>query len=126
MTIKFRHRGSFSKTEKFLVRAKDKNYQPILDKYGREGVEALRQATPEDSGQTANSWNFEIVTKRSGFSIHWTNSNIVDGVPIVILLQYGHGTRSGTFVEGRDFINPAMRPLFDKIAENLWKEVASL
>jgi len=124
--IKFRHKGSFHNTELFLDRTKKINYRLILEKYAREGIEVLRSATPKDTGATSDSWNFEILTGKSGFTITWTNSHIEDGVPVVILLQYGHGTRSGTFVEGRDFINPAMRPLFDKIAENLWKEVTSL
>lgn len=124
--ITFKHRGNFNNSEKFLSGVKKKNYRAILEKYAREGLLALRSATPKDTGETANSWDFEIITKRNGFSISWTNSNLVEGVPVVILLQYGHGTRGGTFVEGRDFINPAMRPIFDQISENLWKEVTSL
>ncbi len=124
--IRFRQRGGFDNTERFLKKSKDKNHRPILEKYAREGVEILRQNTPKDSGETAQSWGFEISIKNTGFSIHWTNTHIVDSVPVVILLHYGHGTRSGTFVEGRDFINPAMKPLFDKISENIWKEVADL
>lgn len=124
--FRFKQRGSFDKTEKFLKIAKDKNYRPILEKYAREGVEILRQNTPKDSGDTAQAWGFEISIKNTGFSIHWTNDHIVDGVPVVILLHYGHGTRSGSFVDGRDFINPVMKSLFDKISENIWKEVANL
>jgi hypothetical protein len=124
--IKFTHRGSFDRTERFLKKAKTIQFKEILNRYAGEGVSALRAATPKDSGTTANSWNYEIVMRRSGFSIFWTNSNLNEGVPIAILIQYGHGTRSGSFVEGRDFINPAIRPTFDKIAENLWKEVTSL
>lgn len=124
--IRFSHRGDFGNIEQFLKKSKDTNFRPILEKYARQGVSVLQSATPKDTGETSQSWGFEIVTKRSGFSIHWTNSNMNNGIPIVILLQYGHGTRSGTFIEGRDFINPAMRPLFDQIAENLWKEVTSL
>jgi hypothetical protein len=123
--IRFKHRGDLSKTEKFLKHARDAKLRPILEKYAREGIQILASATPKDTGITSDSWDFEIVIKRTGFSIHWTNNALADGVPIVILLQYGHGTRSGTFVEGRDFINPATRPLFDKIAENVWKEVTS-
>lgn len=108
--------------EKFLKRAYPLNTSKV-DSYAREGVSALVSATPIDTGITSESWGYEIKRTRSGFSIIWTNSNVVDGVPIAILIQYGHGTRSGSFVEGRDFINPAIRPIFDKIAENLWKEV---
>jgi hypothetical protein len=124
--IRFTHRGSMDKAEQFLRRSKDRNYRAILEKYAVEGVGLLSSATPKDTGLTAGDWGYEIVITRKGFSISWTNSNLNDGVPIVILLQYGHATRSGSFVEGRDFINPAMKPLFDKIAENLWKEVTSL
>lgn len=126
MAIKIKQSGDFEKTRKFLVNSKGKNYRPLLEKFARQGVLALEQATPEDSGLTASSWDFQIERTRSGNKIVWTNSNIVDGIPVAILIQYGHGTRSGTFVEGRDFINPAMRPIFDQIAENLWKEATSL
>jgi len=126
LLIKFTHRGDLGRTQKFLQRARKINYRPILERYAIQGLSALRASTPKDSGITADSWDFEIVTTRSGFSIFWKNKNLVDGVPVVILLQYGHATRSGTFVEGRDFINPSMRPLFDTIADNLWKEVTSL
>ena len=124
--ITFTHRGDFGKTEKFLNGVKKIQFREILNRYGGEGVAALRSATPKDSGLTAESWDYEVVIRRSGFSIFWTNSNLNEGVPIAILIQYGHGTRSGSFVEGRDFINPAIKPTFDKIAENLWKEVTSL
>lgn len=124
--ITFRHRGSFSNSERFLSQAKKRNYRAILEKYADQGTRALESATPKDTGLTANQWSHEIEITSRGFSIHWTNNNLVDGLPVVILLQYGHGTRSGSFVEGRDFINPAMRPIFDTIAENLWKEVTDL
>lgn len=124
--IRFHQRGSFDNLEKFLKKSKDKNYRPILEKYAREGVEILKANTPKDTGETAQAWGFEISIKKTGFSIHWTNDNIVDGVPVVILLQYGHATRSGSFIQGKDFINQAMKPLFDKISENIWKEVTNL
>ena len=124
--IYFNQKGDFSNVLKYLNGLKGRRYRDILEKYAKEGVEALRSNTPVDSGVTADSWGYEIVTTRKGFSINWTNSNVVDGVPVVILLQYGHATRSGSFVEGRDFINPAMKPIFDRIAESLWKEVESL
>lgn len=124
--IKFTHQGDLKRTQKFLEGVKRINYRPILLKYANEGLVALQRMTPKDTGITAESWSFEIVTNRSGLSIYWKNSHLVAGVPLVILLQYGHGTRGGTFVQGRDFINPAMKPLFDTIAENIWKEVTSL
>ncbi len=124
--ITFRHRGSFNSVELFLNKAKKINYRAILEKYALSGVQALSSATPRDTGNTAQSWGYEIEITRSGFSIHWTNSNIAGTVPLVILLQYGHATRSGSFVQGYDFINPAIRPIFDGLAENLWKEVTNL
>lgn len=96
-----------------------------LEKYAQEGVAALSSATPVDSGLTAASWDYEIVKKKGAISIYWTNSNINAGVPIAVILQYGHGTNNGGYVQGRDYINPAIRPIFDKIAENAWKEVTS-
>lgn len=96
-----------------------------LEKYAREGVTALASATPVDSGETAASWDYEIQKGNGKVSIYWTNSNINDGVPIAVILQYGHGTNGGGYVQGRDYINPAIRPIFDKIAENAWKEVTS-
>lgn len=124
--IRFTHRGDFSKTTRFLTKAKNKDYRSILNKYGNEGVKLLSIATPEDTGLTSDSWRYEIESNARGITIYWINTNMVAGVPLVILLQYGHGTRSGGFVQGRDFINPTMKPLFDKLAENLWKEVSSL
>lgn len=123
--IQFSQKGDFSKVLKYLNGLKSRKYRDILERYAKEGVEALRSNTPVDSGITADSWDYEIKMTKKGFSINWTNSNVVDGVPIVILLQYGHATRSGSFVEGRDFINPAMKPIFDEIVESLWKEVES-
>jgi len=124
--IEFTQKGDFSRLLKYLNNIRGKRYRDILEKYAIEGVEALRLNTPVDSGLTADSWDYEILTTSKGFSINWTNSNLVDGVPVVILLQYGHATRSGSFLEGRDFINPSMKPIFDRIAESLWKEVQSL
>lgn len=97
----------------------------MLQKYGREGVRALSSATPIDSGKTANSWDYEIKQYQGGARISWTNSNVVDGVPIAIILQYGHGTRNGGYVQGRDYINPAIQPIFDKLAKDVWEEVTT-
>ena len=121
--IIFKQKGNFNNTEKFLKKASRANFLHILHEYGRKGVAALSSATPTDSGLTASSWGYEIKTLRNSFVINWTNSNIVDGVPIAIIIQYGHGTRNGGFVEGRDYINPAMKPIFNDMAKELWQEV---
>ena len=124
--ISFRHKGDFRKTTRFLERAKRIAHVSILDKYGREGVAALASATPVDTGKTASSWNYEIVNDKGSITISFTNSNIQNGVPIAIILQYGHGTGTGGWVQGRDYINPAIRPIFDRIVEEAWKEVTKL
>ena len=124
--ISFRHKGDFSKLTRFLEKAKEAVKIGDLDRYGREGVAALRSATPIDSGLTANSWYYEIEHKKDSVSISFHNSNIQNGVPIAIILQYGHGTGTGGWVQGRDYINPAIQPIFDKIANNAWKEVTKL
>lgn len=121
--ISFSQKGDFSKLTKFLERAKESVKLGDLDKYGRAGVEALASATPVDSGLTANSWYYEIENKNGSASITFLNRNIQNGVPIAIILQYGHGTGTGGWVQGRDYINPAIQPLFDKIADDAWKEV---
>lgn len=123
MRVKFEVNGSFSKTERFLNRMKHKDYLNVLDKFGQEGVQALRNATTVESGATAEGWDYEIHRTRSSTEIIWTNSNINNGVSIAVILQYGHGTGTGGYVQGRDYINPAMRPIFDKIAEKAWKAV---
>lgn len=120
-----KQKGDFSKTEKFLNSISKKLYYRNLQKYAEQGVAALASATPMDSGTTANSWDYEIRQTKNSVSIYWTNSNVNKGVPIAVIIQYGHGTRNGGYVQGRDYINPAMRPIFDKIAENVWKEVTS-
>ena len=124
--ITFRQKGDFSKLTKFLERAKEVVKLGDLDKYGREGVAALASATPVDSGKTASSWSYEIKHKNGSVSISFYNSNIQNGVPIAIILQYGHGTRNGGWVQGRDYINPAIQPIFDKIANDAWREVTKL
>ena len=124
--ITFRQKGDFSKLSNFLQRAKEVVKLSDLDKYGREGVAALASATPVDSGKTANSWYYTIEHSKGSSSISFHNSNIQNGVPIAIILQYGHATGTGGWVEGRDYINPAIQPIFDKIAQNAWKEVTKL
>jgi hypothetical protein len=122
--ITIHQKGDWNKTEKFL--SSRKNYLPIFAKYGAQGVSALSSVTPKDTGETANSWSFKVEITRSGFTISWLNSSAAGTAPVAILLQYGHGTKNGGYVQGQDYINPVMRPIFDQIAENLWKEVASL
>ena len=124
--ISFRQKGDFSKLTRFLERAKETVKIGDLDKYGREGVAALASATPVDTGLTASSWYYEIQRNNGSVSITFNNSNIQNGVPIAVILQYGHGTNNGGWVQGRDYINPAIRPIFDKIATNAWKEVTKL
>lgn len=123
--ITFHHKGNFRKTDNFLKKAKRGDYFRSLEKFAQEGVNALASATPIDSGKTAASWDYTISRSKGSVSITWTNSNINDGVNIAVIIQYGHGTRNGGYVQGRDYINPAIRPVFDKIAENVWKEVTS-
>lgn len=124
--ISFRHKGDFSKFTNFLERAKQTIRIGDLDRYGREGVAALASATPVDSGQTANSWYYEIKQGQGSVTITFNNSHFNDGVPIAIILQYGHGTGTGGWVEGRDYINPAIQPVFDRIANDAWREVTKL
>ena len=124
--ISFRHKGDFSKTTKYLTNVQDKVRMRDLEKFGREGVAALASATPVDSGLTAKSWYYEIVRKNGSVTISFKNSNIQNRVPIAIILQYGHGTRNGGWVQGRDYINPAIQPVFDKIANDAWREVTRL
>lgn len=121
--IIFRNKGNFSKTEQFLKRASKLTLDDILRHYGEEGVRALKEATPKDTGTTANSWYYNVTKSKDQIVITWSNSNIVNGIPIAIILQYGHATRNGGYVEGIDYINPAMKPVFDRIAARAWKEV---
>lgn len=121
--ISFRHKGDFSKVTKYLERVKNVVHLGELDKYGREGVAALASATPIDTGLTANSWSYEVTHDKDSATISFKNSNIQNGVPIAIILQYGHGTKNGGWVVGRDYINPAIQPIFDKIAKDAWREV---
>lgn len=124
--IGFRQKGDFSKTTNFLSNLKKKISVDILDRYGRQGVAALSSATPVDTGLTANSWYYKIERDANSVKIVFCNSNIQNGIPIAIILQYGHGTGTGGWVEGRDYINPAIQPIFDKIANDAWREVTKL
>lgn len=124
--ITFQQKGDFSKTTKFLERALEVAKIGELDKYGRAGVRALASSTPELSGQTARSWSYEIVRSNGSVEIVFKNSNVINGTNIAIILQYGHGTRNGGYVQGRDYINKAIQPIFDEIAESAWKEVTKL
>jgi hypothetical protein len=124
--ISFRQKGDFSKLTRYLEKVKEVARIGDLDKYGRQGVAALESATPKDTGLTSKSWKYEIKQSKGSVSISFYNTNIQNGVPIAILLQYGHGTRNGGWVQGRDYINPAIQPIFDEIVKSAWKEVTSL
>ena len=124
--ITFRQKGDFSKASRYLERLKEAAKLGVLDKYGREGVAALASATPTETGLTASSWTYEIERKGSSVSIVYKNSNINKGVPIAVILQYGHGTGTGGWVQGRDYITPAIQPVFDRIADEAWKEVTKI
>lgn len=124
--ITFRQKGDFSKVTRYFERLKEVAKLGVLDKYGQEGVAALASATPVRTGKTAGSWNYEIEHGNGVATISFSNSNINKGVPIAIILQYGHGTGTGGYVQGRDYINPAIQPVFDRIVEDAWKEVTSL
>lgn len=121
--IRVVQRGNFSNTEKFLSRAQKANIKHILEKYGMMGVDALSAATPYRTGKTASSWGYDISVENGRLTISWTNSNVNKHVNIALILQYGHGTRNGGYVEGIDYINPAMRPVFEQIASEAWNEV---
>lgn len=117
--------GSFAKMEAFLKRAATDSIYNQLARYGQMGVDALSSATPEDSGETAGEWYYEIVQDSKSWSIIWGNNHVEEGRPIAILLQYGHATRTGGYVEGRDYINPALQPIFDQMANEAWKAVTA-
>lgn len=124
--VTFKHKGEFTKTEKFLNALLNRGYLNALDKYGQMGVAALAAATPKDTGKTAASWDYIIERTPTTTTISWINTNVNKNVNIAVILQYGHGTGTGGYVQGRDYINPAMRPVFDMIAEESWREVVSL
>lgn len=124
--ISVKQKGDFSKTIRFLGRAKEASKVKFLDKYGKEGVSALESMTPKDTGLTARSWYYKIESNNGSTTISFHNSNIQNGVSIAIILNYGHGTRNGGWVHGRHYINPAIQPIFDKITEQAWKELTKL
>lgn len=124
--VSIKTKGDFKNFEKFVLKMTKRDYEQIIERYARMGVKALKEATPMDSGETANSWDYEIHYTKGKTKIVWTNSNVTkNGTPIAILIQYGHYSKNGTFVQGRDFINPALRSIFAKLAEDIWKEVTS-
>lgn len=124
--ISFRQKGDFSKLTTYLVKVNQAVKNADLDRYGKEGVSALSSATPVDSGLTADSWYYEIERRNGMVKITYKNSNVQTGVLIAVILQYGHGTRNGGWVQGRDYINPAIQPVFDNITQKLWREVTKL
>ena len=124
--ISFRQKGDFSKLDHYFERVKEAAKIGVLDKYGQAGVSALSSATPVESGKTASSWYYEIKRQNGSVSLEFYNSNVNNGVPIAVILQFGHGTGTGGWVQGRDYINPAIQPIFDKIAEDAWKEVTKI
>lgn len=123
--LSFESKGDWSKTEKFLAYLHRGKLSVSLESFGQRGVAALQAATPVQSGLTAASWSYEVKMGPFSSEIVWKNGNVVNGVPIAIILQYGHGTGTGGYVAGRDYINPALRPVFDEIANQVWKEVTS-
>lgn len=125
MAFEIIHSGSFSKLEAFLGTMSKLDVKRIAEKQAQRGVEALKAATPRESGLAAQSWGYEIVQNGSGVTIRWTNSNVENGFPVAIALQYGYGTGTGGYVQGRDYINPAMRPVFESIANEVWRAVTS-
>lgn len=125
MCIKFTTKGDWGKTYSYLKRLQSNHAFAIMEKYARQGLVALQAATPVDSSETANSWSYEIVRKPGSgyFAIHWYNSHMENGIPIAVILQYGHGTGTGGYVQGRDYINPAVQPIFDQMIDEMWREV---
>ena len=118
-------KGDWHKTKGFLGFLIKKDFIKDLEVYGRQGVEALKAATPKDTGKTAESWDYEIHRSRGKVSIVWTNSNLANYIPVALLIQYGHATGTGAYIEGIDYINPALKPIFDKIANSAWNAVTS-
>lgn len=123
--VKLNCSGNFRKTNSFFEKMLEIGKLGILDQYGRKGVLALKNNTPKDSGLVAQSWDYKITRENGSATITWTNSDVEGGCNIAILIQYGHGTKNGGFVQGRDFINPAIRPIFDDMANAVWEEVSN-
>lgn len=123
--ISISHSGNFDNITRFLEKMSKRDAMSILHKYGKKGIELLRESTPMDTGETANSWGYEVVNENGRYRIYWTNDNVHDGVYIAIILQYGHATKNGGYVEGIDYINPALEEVFNEMAEELWKEVVN-
>jgi len=117
--------GSWDKTDRFLRAMQKLNVDGVIAAAAQRGVAALAQATPRDSGLSANSWGFEITREKNSVVINWTNSDVENGYPVALMIQYGHGTGTGGYISGKDYINPAMRPVFDEIADTVWKAVTS-
>lgn len=123
--ITFKHTGNFDKTEQYFKKVSRQDYLSRLDTYGQLGVMRLMAATPVDTGKTATSWKYKIEKRTNSISIIWYNTNVVDGIPVAILIQYGHGTRNGVYVQGIDYINPAIQPIFAELSEQIREEVSS-
>ena len=123
--LTFSQSGDFSNTERFLKNVGNDSFFANLEAYGKAGVQALADNTPRDSGETAMSWGYKVIRSRTNPGIEWYNTNVNDGTSVAILIQYGHATKSGGYISGRDYINPVIRPIFDKIAEDIWKKVTA-
>lgn len=124
--IRVKQKGDFSKVSKYFSKIKEPVKNEILDRYGREGVAALSAATPKDTGLTSKSWEYKVNKTKGSVSISFYNTNIQNGVPIAIILQYGHATNNGKWIEGIDYINPALKPLFERMANDIWEEVTKV
>lgn len=124
--VKLTQKGDLRKVEKYLKKSLGDDWLHVLEQYGKQGVEALSKYTPKDTGLTASSWSYEITKNNGTISLTFKNSNVNKGVNIALILQYGHGTANGGYVQGRDYINPALQPIFDKLAEQAWKEVTKV
>lgn len=125
MFITFESSGSFKNTESFLTNAPHVNVRAVLESCGQAGVRALSAATPQETGTAARSWYYEVKRTRGGWTVTWSNSDVENGFPVAVMLQYGHGTGSGGYVQGKNYINPALKPIFDEIADKAWKAVTS-
>lgn len=119
-------KGNFNNTEKFFKKVISSNYLSIFEKYGKEGVRLLSSATPVDTGKTSESWTYDVKKSKRGISIEWSNSNVINGVQIAVIIQYGHGTQNGAYIQGQDYINPVIKPLFDILTNDIWKDVSKV